>query len=125
MTWACLPETLCDRRFKELFTERMKRMDKIYKNCSGKICPEVTVSVIRSCWTAKSDSQDCEKDVNDILQGMKYNGEGDVEKIIDMMQSNGFTSPIRPNSRRHVPVPNQVPTKEIIFDHVATSAAVS
>ena len=100
-------------------------MEKIYRDGSGKLCPEVTVCVVRSCWVAKSDSLDCKKDVNDILRGMEYGGEEDVEKIIGLMQSNGFTTPICPNSRRPDPMPNQVPTKEIIFDHDATLAAMS
>ena len=72
-------------------------MGKVYSDNLDRPDPLVTVIERRGYWIAKSNSPECEKDVNDILQGMKYSGKGDVKAISERMKQHGFerTSPDR------------------------------
>ena len=94
-------------------------MEKVYKDSSGNPCPLVTVYVDRQVWTAKSDSPECVADVNGILNGLQYTGDSDRQNIVNLMEPHGF-KPINEHGQEQ----NQVPIKEIVFDHTATAAAM-
>ena len=65
----------------------------------------------------------CEKDVNDILQGMKYNGNGDVQEITDRMKQRGFEKVTPDNHPRGSDPCSSDPRHGIIFEHVTTATA--
>ena len=96
--------------------------DKVYRDSSGELYSLVTVSEIRGCWIAKSDSPACEKDVNDILQKMPYSGAGDVQKITEQMKQSGFEKATPDPPCGSDPCSSD-PRHGIIFEHVATTTA--
>jgi hypothetical protein len=92
-------------------------MGTIYRNREGKPDPLVTVCVVRGNWTAESESLECQKYVNSILPKEPYRGESDAERIIKLMERNGF---VRGGVLSDVDR-DPARTLTFIFDHVETA----
>jgi len=95
--------------------------EKIYKDSTGRFNSLVVISETRGRWTAKSYSQECQEDVNALLEGKQYNGISDEEWIIELMQKHGFDWARGGRD----PDRDPAPATGMIFDHIATATAAA
>jgi len=100
--------------------ERKGRMEMIYRDSEGRLCPLITVDVYRGCWIAKDGCPDSERDVNNILQKKPYNGISDMEWIIESMQRLGFDR----CAQQSDPMRDPAPSHTMVFDHKETASAM-
>jgi hypothetical protein len=104
-------------------------MDTIYKDDLGNLESFVAVEITKKMggipryWVAKSNSRECQEDVNNTLQNMPYIGESDVERIIEIMTKLGFERCLRTDDMGgNDPGRDLALTETIGFLHIATDS---